>query len=68
MKLLFLNIIVVRRHLHCKSYRLSPWYIYIYIYIYMVIICYIRQKYHTNRLLGNLDFAFDFTLLIKKYT
>ncbi|AJU08845.1 BMC_2a_G0051900.mRNA.1.CDS.1 [Saccharomyces cerevisiae] len=32
MKLLFLNIIVVRRHLHCKSYRLSPWYIYIYIY------------------------------------
>ncbi|CAI5202011.1 ANL_HP_G0142260.mRNA.1.CDS.1 [Saccharomyces cerevisiae] len=30
MKLLFLNIIVVRRHLHCKSYRLSPWYIYIY--------------------------------------
>ncbi|CAI4785300.1 BEM_collapsed_G0053750.mRNA.1.CDS.1 [Saccharomyces cerevisiae] len=64
MKLLFLNIIVVRRHLHCKSYRLSPWYI----YIYMVIICYIRQKYHTNRLLGNLDFAFDFTLLIKKYT
>ncbi|AJU10294.1 hypothetical protein H826_YJM1463O00450 [Saccharomyces cerevisiae YJM1463] len=30
MKLLFLNIIVVRRHLHCESYRLSPWYIYIY--------------------------------------
>nr|CAI6791339.1 ADM_HP1_G0049260.mRNA.1.CDS.1 [Saccharomyces cerevisiae] len=41
MKLPFLNIIVVRRHLHCKSYRLSPWYIYVYI-------CWLSAIYDRN--------------------